>query len=134
MIIMIDRIHHIVLVAIGGIVGSVSRYLVGNLFHNYKYFPFGTLVVNALGSFALGALVALYQLGIIQTAWISLFGVGYMGSFTTMSTFSIETIDLTENSYNLAITNTIIMIVVVLIAAFLGRAIAVFFFNKPALN
>lgn len=127
---MIDKIHPVVLVALGGIVGSVSRYLVSNFFHNYKYFPVGTFVVNVLGSFALGALVALFQLGVVETAWLSLFGVGYMGSFTTMSTFAIETIDLTEKSYNLAITNTFIMIVAVLVAAFLGRAIAIYFFNK----
>jgi len=56
-------------------------------------------VVNILGSFALGALVALIQLELIQIIRLSSLEVGFLGSFTTMITFAIKTVQSTDKSF-----------------------------------
>jgi CrcB protein len=77
-------------VGIGGAVGSVLRYLVG-LWLGDARFPWGTLSVNIVGSFALGLLFALApgRWPVAATTGIS---VGLIGGFTTFSTFAWETL------------------------------------------
>ena len=87
------RPHHrsmvkaLVMVALGGAVGSVARYLVGLA----AGFPFGTLAVNVLGSFAIGILWAAQ---IDKTSAAPLIMVGILGGFTTFSTFSLDVVRL----------------------------------------
>ncbi len=75
------------LVALGAAVGAPARYLVDVALRRYAgpAFPWGTLVVNVLGSFALGLLAGS---GPLVTA---LFGTGFCGAFTTYSAFALET-------------------------------------------
>jgi CrcB protein len=83
-------------VGIGGAIGAVSRYLVGQAVPS-EQFPFGTLVVNVLGSFALGLLTfvaASTEVGLLV-------GTGICGSFTTYSSFSVETVRLWEEGSRL---------------------------------
>lgn len=85
------------LVAVGGLVGSVARYWVAGWVQNLNgaEFPFGTLTVNVLGSFVLGLVVTLsLERGLITADLRILLGVGFCGGFTTMSTFSYETMAL----------------------------------------
>lgn len=79
----------VLLVAMGGAVGAVARYFVGVLTASVD-FPFGTLVVNTLGSFLLGCVL----FGTSSTDLALLLGVGFAGAFTTFSSFSVQGVDL----------------------------------------
>ena len=88
----------ILLVGLGGFCGAVARYFVsGFMLKVSAAFPWGTLVVNVLGSFLLGFLMAL----VTETLAISpnerlFLAIGFLGSFTTFSTFIYETNSLLE--------------------------------------
>ncbi|SIR53220.1 fluoride efflux transporter FluC [Domibacillus enclensis] len=73
------------MVAIGGFFGAVSRFWVSNQL-NKQSFPFGTLLVNILGAFFLGLLVGSDPGESEQL----LFGTGFLGAFTTFSTWMFE--------------------------------------------
>jgi CrcB protein len=75
------------LVAVGGFLGAVSRYGVGLAVGALAPAAAGTLAVNVLGSFALGALVVVAPRPRTQL----LVGTGFLSSFTTYSTFAVET-------------------------------------------
>jgi CrcB protein len=92
-------VYRIFLVALGGLVGSVARYLLAGWVQglNGAQFPFGTLVVNILGSFILGLVMTLsLERGLISPEVRILLGTGLCGGFTTMSTFSYETVALLQ--------------------------------------
>ena len=80
-------------VGAGGAVGAVCRYFVGTALSESPY-PVPTLVVNVAGSFLLGLLLALGS----GDSLLLFAGVGFCGSFTTYSTFSVDTVRLYENS------------------------------------
>ncbi|MFT4945802.1 MAG: CrcB protein [Natronomonas sp.] len=84
------------LVGAGGAVGAIFRYLVGEFVPSERL-PFGTLAVNVLGSFALG----LVTFAAASTAVVLFVGVGLCGSFTTYSSFSVETVRLWETGSRL---------------------------------
>jgi fluoride exporter len=77
------------LIALGGAVGSVLRYLMVAAIGA----PLGTLAVNVLGSFAIGVLFIL--LG-VREGWQFLLMTGLLGGFTTFSAFSLDTLRLFE--------------------------------------
>ena len=84
----------LLLVAAGGAIGAVARYLAGvqSLRLPGGGWPYGTLGVNILGGLAMGALVTVLALrgGADQERWRLLLGVGLLGGFTTFSAFSLE--------------------------------------------
>lgn len=83
----------ILAVAVGGALGAVGRYLVVlRLGEMLGYgFPFGTLAVNVIGSFAMGCLVEASALSLqLSTEMRGLFLVGGLGAFTTFSTFALD--------------------------------------------
>ena len=86
----------LLLVAVGGACGAVARYAITEWIP-YD-FPWGTLVVNVLGSFLLGVLIAV---GItneqVTPEILLLVGTGALGAFTTMSTFSVDAIQLIDS-------------------------------------
>lgn len=73
-------------VAIGGFFGAICRFLLSRKLQGAAGFPFGTFIVNLSGAFLLGLLVGIQPHGHIY----SLLGVGFMGAFTTFSTFMLE--------------------------------------------
>ena len=115
------------LVAIFGAAGAVSRYAldgwVSDLTHGQ--FPWGTFVVNLLGAFALGIVVALTTERLVLSAdWRVALGIGYLGAFTTFSTYTYETVKLAEDgAIGLALLNSVGMLALGLIAATLGLAL-----------
>ncbi len=92
-------------VAAGGMIGSVARYLVGIQATRWfgHGFPYGTLAVNILGSFAMGVLVELMALAWNASLPARLFlTVGVLGGFTTFSSFSLDVVVLFERKAWLA--------------------------------
>ena len=89
-------------VAVGGAVGAVGRYLtvvgVGSVMGHG--FPYGTLVVNVLGSFILGALLETWALKwSVSQEGRALLVVGMLGAFTTFSTFSLDVVVQLERGH-----------------------------------
>lgn len=87
------------LLALGGAAGAVARYVVADWVYRRTGagFPWGTLVVNLTGSFLLGAVVT----GLATSGWQlqlgALLAIGFLGDFTTFSTFSYETVRLARD-------------------------------------
>lgn len=92
---------YLLFIAIGGASGAVSRYLLANWVHELweGKWPMGTLLVNMLGSFAIGVIFVLVEKQVVHPDWRGVLMVGFLGAFTTFSTFSLETISLLENGH-----------------------------------
>ena len=86
----------LIYVASGGAVGAVFRYLTSNFYKFYfPNFPIGTLFINFIGSFLIGILASNLESRGTSYIFIKYFMIiGILGSFTTFSTFSLETIQL----------------------------------------
>ncbi|WP_287154982.1 fluoride efflux transporter CrcB [Candidatus Solincola tengchongensis] len=97
------------LVAIGGMLGAVARYGLSGWISNRTDggFPYGTLAVNLLGSFIIGFFLILALERFSWSPGVRLFfAVGFLGAFTTFSTFSYETVELLrEGAYAMAALN-----------------------------
>ena len=118
---MFDFLINILAVSIGGTIGAQSRYFISGKVQINSPIPFGTYTVNVLGSFGLGAFVILSKL-LLLPGWLALMiGTGFFGCFTTMSTFAVESLGLSEQSNKLAVENIVLMIVSVLLGALLGE-------------
>lgn len=114
----------ILLVALGGAIGSAIRYSLNKLML-WNSFPLATWIINISGSFLIGILFA-YTLKNPESKWINLFLMtGLCGGFTTFSTFSLESLRLLQNhQYQLAIFYMLSSVIVALAATFLGFVIA----------
>jgi CrcB protein len=99
----------LILIGLGGFAGAISRYLVDGLVSDRTggAFPWGTLAVNATGSFLLGLLFAMTAERAIFPAEIrSPVMIGFIGAYTTFSTYMLESWVLIESgSYGPAIAN-----------------------------
>jgi fluoride exporter len=113
-------------ICLGGALGTGARYLVsgGVLRLLGSSFPYGTLAVNVLGSFLLGALMHVGLASDALSPGLRLaLGTGVLGGFTTYSTFSYETLRLLqEGAWLPAVLNVALTVVVCLAACFLGFA------------
>lgn len=90
---------YLLFVALGGASGALSRHLLANWVHELweGRLPLGTLLVNMLGSFAIGIVyVLVVEKAALHPDWRGVLIVGFLGAFTTFSTFSLETIGLLE--------------------------------------
>jgi len=118
----------VLLVAAGGAVGSVGRYLMASTLQRSSgwEFPLGTVLVNVLGCFLIGLLyVWLVARPDPREDLRGLLMVGVMGGFTTFSSFSLETVTLVLNgSYGNALLNVAISLVACLAGTWLGIALA----------
>lgn len=85
----------VALIGLGGALGALARYGVG-LAIGIRPFPWATLTVNASGAFALGYVLAAVGTERWSTTWVLAVTVGFLGSFTTFSTFAFETTALTR--------------------------------------
>jgi CrcB protein len=91
----------LLLIFIGGGLGSVLRSLAGRLFPATVY-PLSTLLVNVLGSLLIGVLYALFSRHVIGDNYRLFLAVGFCGGFTTFSTFSNENLHLMRDGHWLA--------------------------------
>jgi len=118
--------QRILLVGVGGFFGAVLRYLISGYVQNLSQsisFPYGTFAVNIIGCFLIGVLSHLVesQAGVSAEMRLLLM-VGLLGSFTTYSTFSNETINLLQDQeLFLALLNIGTHLIVGLSAVLIGR-------------
>lgn len=86
-------------VALGGACGASLRFYISQLVLNWlgKGFPFATLMVNITGSFIMGLLYQLIEHEILDiNVHRTLIGIGFLGAFTTFSTFSLDSLLLIQ--------------------------------------
>lgn len=98
-------------IAAGGALGAVLRYLVSGLDYRFSYgvFPVGTLVVNLSGSLFIGFLWGLFEQTAVSSALRLCVLIGVLGGYTTFSTFALENFNLIRNGeFNIAFLNILI--------------------------
>ena len=114
-------------VGLGGFLGANARYLLGGFISERwgAVFPYGTFVINVTGSFILGFFMAYAQ----ERPWVApgarlLFAIGFVGAYTTFSTFEYETMRLLqEREMLLAMLNIFGSVLTGMIAVFGGFAL-----------
>ena len=89
-------------VAVGGALGAMARYAISTwIFQVSSHkFPYATLTVNVLGSFVMGILfVVIIERSALPVEMRSLWMIGFLGAFTTFSTFSLDALGLWQNGH-----------------------------------
>ena len=117
--------NQLIAVALGGACGAVVRFLMSTGLYQWlgRGFPYGTLVVNVVGSFLIGLLTEalILQRIAITLEYRAAILVGFIGAFTTFSTFSLETIYLIEQgSLNKAALYIVVSVSGCLLAVWIG--------------
>jgi CrcB protein len=118
----------VIAIAVGGALGALSRFWATNL-ANILFgtdFPYGILIVNIAGSFAIGIVfILLVERSLLPTFWGAGLMVGFLGAFTTFSTFSLQALGLLESGRFFAAAIYIAgSVIVCIFAAALGMFIA----------
>ena len=90
----------VALLVAAGACGALLRYLVDHAVHRRTGpgFPYGTVLINMTGSFALGFLVSLAADKGLPASVLTVGGTGFLGAYTTFSTLTFETVSLLERS------------------------------------
>lgn len=119
----------VIFVALGGALGSVSRYLLGTWTQTLSKsidFPYGTLTVNLIGCFLIGVLSQLAETrGAFPAESRAFIFIGILGGFTTFSSFGNDTINLFRDGEMLnALVNIGANVIVGLLLVWLGRTVA----------
>ena len=118
-------IKNILMVGLGGMLGSILRYLAYVFFGSHS-FPLVTLLINISGSFIIGMISGLALKNASFGEWKLFLITGVCGGFTTFSTFSMESFQLLQQNRNIA------ALIYILSSFFLGisAAIAGYFIGK----
>lgn len=121
-------LHQLLWVAVGGACGAVARFVVSSWIcdRTTSAFPWGTYAVNLLGSCLFGVLFVLVFMNQPQREMLRLLVmVGFLGAFTTFSTFSFETVRLLESGlFGLAAFNVLASVVTCVLGAWVGMGVA----------
>lgn len=112
------------IIGIGGFLGSIARFWLGSYIDSKmgSRFPFGTLVINCTGSFVIGFIVTLLaERAHWSPNWRYLIPIGFVGAYTTFSTFEFETFRVVQDGeLLLALLNVSVSIIVGFLAVWLG--------------
>jgi CrcB protein len=114
----------ILYLAIAGALGAVSRFLLSGATYRLlgSGFPYGTLCVNVIGSLLIGFVMQVgLNTDIIPQSLRTVVTVGFLGAFTTFSTFSFETLNyIRDGVWGMALLNIAVNVIVCLLAVFAG--------------
>jgi CrcB protein len=117
----------VLLVAVAGAVGAPARFVTDAWITN-RYetrFPWGTFVVNVVGSVVFGLLVGLQHADALRTHTATVLGTGFCGAFTTFSTHAVESVRLAEDGkWRLSAYNVLGTLVSCLLGAAIGFGLA----------
>lgn len=115
---------YLAMIALGGALGAMARYGTSLGVHALlgRGFPYGTLTVNVLGSLVMGLLyVLLLERATYAAEYRALLMIGFLGAFTTYSSYAIETLELFETGrFAAALSNTLVNVTLCLGACWLG--------------
>jgi fluoride exporter len=114
-------------VGLGGAMGSIARYLVGLLVYERMgtRFPYGTFVINISGCFVIGLVLTVLddRLG-LSPAWREALAIGFVGAFTTFSTFEYETLRAVQHGQAAtALTYVVSSVVLGFVAVWAGATV-----------
>jgi CrcB protein len=124
------------LLLLGGAVGTYLRYAVGKWFNSQPWaegFPYGTMFINVTGSFilAVAAVIILERLPPAHQDWYLLVGTGFCGGYTTFSTFEWETFRLVrDGSWWYALGNVFGSVIAGFVGVLLGVALVGLLFPR----
>ncbi len=113
----------ILFIAIGGSIGAPLRYLVSKNINILSggSFPYGTLAVNVAGSIIIGFLFSLFSTVAVDSNYKAMLTIGFLGAFTTFSSYSLETVNLfSAGEYLYGILNFVMNNVLAITGAFIG--------------
>jgi CrcB protein len=120
--------NNLLAIAAAGAIGAVLRYLVASGVYEIfgRGFPYGTLIVNLIGSFLIGYLFVWFlDRSVASEVWRLAVLVGLLGSFTTFSSFSLETYNLVITGYyGRAVANIIFSVSLCLLGTWIGISLA----------
>lgn len=123
-----NELINILIVGLGGFVGTICRYLISRLFIFFDLlsFPFATLSVNILGSFLIGFLIEIFSdSNNIQYKLMLFLTVGFCGGFTTFSTFSFDNLQLIrDGEISSAVLNISLSLILGVFAVLVGYFLA----------
>lgn len=115
-------------IAAGGALGAVMRFSMSNAVYSWlgRGFPYGTISVNLLGSFLIGICFVLLTEKLTMGSEVRAFIlIGFLGAFTTFSTFSLETLTLLQSGFFIkALANILLSVFLCLIATWGGMVLA----------
>lgn len=112
------------MIGIGGFLGSIARFWIGGVVYEKTgaKFPYGTFVINISGSFLIGFIVTiLTERTHLSPNWRYLIPIGFIGAYTTFSTFEWETLSaIRDGQLLIAGLNVVLSVVVGFVAVWLG--------------
>ena len=123
-------LEKLIFIVIGGIAGAISRFYLSNFVNLHQFFglKIGTIAVNLIGSFAIGIVWGLIENRSFDPRLKLLITTGFLGCFTTFSTFSLETLQyFNAGEIGKAFANVAISTICGIALVFLGYFIAKYF-------
>jgi len=115
-----------VMVGVGGFLGAIARYSLGGYIGSRfgVRFPYGTFVINVSGSFLIGLILTLLARTTASAYWRYLIPIGFIGAYTTFSTFEYETLRAIQDGQLVTgLLNVALSLVVGFAAVWAGAAI-----------
>jgi len=116
-----------VAISVGAVLGANARFLVGGWVADRlgPAFPYGTLVINVTGSILIGFVLTIATERLVAPWFVPLLAIGFLGSYTTFSTFSYETLALIQDGAMInAAANVVVSIMAALLGVYVGTVLA----------
>ncbi len=117
----------LIYIATGGAIGALTRYFVSGIAYRYIgiNFPWGTLSVNLIGSFLIGFFYQFFERIVILPEIKTLIFIGFLGAFTTFSTYAFETLSfLKEGEIRIALYNFLANNIFSILFVFIGMVVS----------